>query len=106
MNKIELLSPAGSLESFKASISAGADAVYMGGKNFSARAYASNFSNEQIRENIKYAHQIGCFIFPELIFQCFVYIPHFCYIMVFFGLNFCVIRAHDTDDMCIATFFF
>ena len=59
MKRIELLSPAGSLESFRASISAGADAVYMGGKNFSARAYASNFSNEQIRENIKYAHQRG-----------------------------------------------
>ena len=59
MKRIELLSPAGSLESFKASISAGADAVYMGGKNFSARAYASNFSNEQIRENIKYAHLRG-----------------------------------------------
>ena len=59
MKRIELLSPAGSLESFRASISAGADAVYIGGKNFSARAYASNFSNEQIRENIKYAHQRG-----------------------------------------------
>lgn len=57
MSKIELLSPAGSLESFKAAISAGADAVYLGGKMFSARAYASNFSNEEIRELIKYAHQ-------------------------------------------------
>ena len=59
MNKIELLSPAGSLESFKAAISAGADAVYMGGKMFSARAYASNFSNEEIGELIKFAHARG-----------------------------------------------
>lgn len=59
MNKIELLSPAGSLESFKAAISAGADAVYMGGKMFSARAYASNFSNEEIGELIQYAHTRG-----------------------------------------------
>ena len=59
MNKIELLSPAGSLESFKAAISAGANAVYMGGKMFSARAYASNFSNEEIGDLIKYAHSRG-----------------------------------------------
>ena len=59
MNKVELLSPAGSLESFKAAISAGADAVYMGGKMFSARAYASNFSNEEIGELIKFAHVRG-----------------------------------------------
>ena len=56
MRKVELLSPAGSLESFKAAISAGADAVYLGGKMFSARAYASNFSNEEIKELIEYAH--------------------------------------------------
>ena len=57
MKKIELLSPAGSLESFYAAISAGANAVYMGGKQFSARAYASNFSNEQIKDLIIYAHK-------------------------------------------------
>ena len=57
MKKIELLSSAGSLESFYAAISAGANAVYMGGKQFSARAYASNFSNEQIKDLIIYAHK-------------------------------------------------
>ena len=57
MKRIELLSPAGSLESYKAAISAGTDAIYLGGKSFSARAYASNFSNEEIKGLIEYAHQ-------------------------------------------------
>ena len=43
MKKIELLSPAGSMESLKAAIYAGCDAVYLGGKVFGARNFASNF---------------------------------------------------------------
>ncbi len=50
MNKIELLAPAGNYNSFIA------DAIYLGGKNFSARAYSSNFTNEEITKLIKYAH--------------------------------------------------
>ena len=46
MNKIEILAPAGSMESMYAAINKGADAVYLGGNKFSARAYASNFDNE------------------------------------------------------------
>ena len=53
---MELLAPAGTYESFIAAINAGADAVYLGGKAFSARAYSSNFSNEDIKNLIKYAH--------------------------------------------------
>ena len=56
MKKIELLSPAGNFESLKAAINNGADAVYIGGKNFSARAFADNFSDSEIVEAIKYAH--------------------------------------------------
>lgn len=52
----ELLSPAGSLESFYAAISAGADAIYLGLDKFSARAYANNFNLESLEELIKYAH--------------------------------------------------
>ncbi len=55
-NQIELLAPAGSKESFFAAINAGANAVYLGGKLFSARAYASNFDNEELASLIKYAH--------------------------------------------------
>lgn len=55
-NKLELLAPAGSLDALKAAINNGADAVYIGGKNFSARKYATNFSNEEIIQAIQYAH--------------------------------------------------
>ena len=55
MNKIELLAPAGNLEILKVAIDNGADAVYIGGQSFSARAYAENFNDEEIIEGIKYA---------------------------------------------------
>ena len=53
---IELLAPVGSEESLYAAIHNGANAVYLGGKQFSARCFASNFDNDQLREAIKYAH--------------------------------------------------
>ena len=49
---IEILSPAGSYESLKAAIAAGADAVYVGGSRFGARAYANNLTEEQLLELI------------------------------------------------------
>ena len=55
-NNVELLAPAGSKESFYAAINSGANAVYLGGKNFSARQYSENFSNEELAEIVKYAH--------------------------------------------------
>jgi len=55
MKRIELLAPAGSYESFQASIEAGADAVYLGGRLFGARAYAANFSDEELLAAIDYA---------------------------------------------------
>lgn len=54
--KVELLAPAGSMESFLGAINAGADAVYLGGDKFNARAYADNFSSEQLIEVIQIAH--------------------------------------------------
>lgn len=57
--KIELLAPAGSYEIFKAVIHAGADAVYVGGSSFGARAYANNFSEEELLNAIDYAHIHG-----------------------------------------------
>jgi U32 family peptidase len=52
----ELLAPAGSPEAFRAAVAAGADAIYLSGKRFGARKYASNFSDEEIEEAIRYAH--------------------------------------------------
>lgn len=59
MNQLELLSPAGDLEIFKAVINAGADAVYFGGDLFGARAYAKNFTIDEGKEAISYAHVHG-----------------------------------------------
>ncbi|MFA5380837.1 MAG: U32 family peptidase [Candidatus Izemoplasmatales bacterium] len=56
MKKIELLAPVGSKEALIGAINAKADAIYLGGKRFSARAYATNFEDEEIEEIIKYAH--------------------------------------------------
>lgn len=52
----ELLSPAGTIESFYATISSGANAIYLGIKKFSARAYASNFSIDELKDLVKFAH--------------------------------------------------
>lgn len=57
MKKVELLLPAGSLETLKIAILYGADAVYLGGEMFSLRSNAKNFTNQELREGIKYAHE-------------------------------------------------
>ena len=48
MKKVELLAPAGSYESFLGAINAGADAVYLGGMKYGARAFAENFDEETL----------------------------------------------------------
>lgn len=57
--EFELLAPAGSFQTFQAVIEAGADAVYVGGSQFGARAYAENFSQDELLEAIDYAHIRG-----------------------------------------------
>ena len=59
MKKPELLAPAGNLESLKAAIMAGCDAVYLSGKMYGARFYAGNFDNDELREAIKLSHLYG-----------------------------------------------
>lgn len=58
-NQIEILAPAGSAESLRAAVNAGADAVYLGGRRFGARAYADNFSEEELLNAIDYVHVHG-----------------------------------------------
>ena len=53
---IELLAPAGNLEKMKMAIKYGADAVYLAGPNFGLRAGAGNFSIEEMKEGLKFAH--------------------------------------------------
>ncbi|HVJ48320.1 DUF3656 domain-containing U32 family peptidase [Desulfitobacterium sp.] len=55
--EMELLAPAGSFEAFRAGVENGADAIYLGGKSFSARASAANFDAEELRRAVQYAHE-------------------------------------------------
>ena len=58
-NKVELLAPAGNFEKLEIAIHYGADAVYLGGKDFSLRNFSGNFSLEEIKQAIAYAHDRG-----------------------------------------------
>ncbi len=64
--KPEILSPAGSYECFIAAVENGADAVYVGGKNFSARKNAINFSDEELKMAVSYAHNRDCKVYVTL----------------------------------------
>lgn len=59
MNKTEILAPAGSMETLQAALRSGADAVYIGGKRFSARSSAYNFTDEEIGEAAGLCHKYG-----------------------------------------------
>ncbi len=59
MQKVELLAPAGNYETMLGAFNAGADAVYLGGQGFGARAFADNFTNEEVIKAIRYAHLQG-----------------------------------------------
>lgn len=61
--KKELLSPAGDFETLKQAIHNGCDAVYLGGKRFGARKFASNFDNDEMIKAIKYCHLYGVKIY-------------------------------------------
>lgn len=65
-NRIELLAPAGNIDSFKAAINAGADAIYMGVNRFNARQMAKNFDFESYKECIKYAHVLNVKVYLTL----------------------------------------
>ncbi len=59
MMKAELLAPAGDMNKLKTAFYFGADAAYVGGKNFSLRAQAGNFTDEELAEAVRYAHELG-----------------------------------------------
>lgn len=66
MKKLELLAPAGNIDSLKSAVMAGCDAVYLGGVLFSARAFAGNFTNEEIVYAINYAHLYGVKVYVTI----------------------------------------
>ncbi len=59
----ELLAPAGSIDALRAAVACGADAVYLGGKRFSARQYADNFDDRELAEAVGFAHGRGVRIY-------------------------------------------
>ncbi len=59
MHKPELLAPAGNMEKLKVALLYGADAVYLGGKAYGLRAFGGNFTNEEIKEAVEFAHSLG-----------------------------------------------
>lgn len=60
MNRdVEILAPAGAMECLRAAVAAGADAIYLGGTKFGARAYAQNLSEEDLVQAIEYVHIHG-----------------------------------------------
>jgi len=63
---VELLAPAGDLEKLKIAVLYGADAVYMGGKKFSLRARASNFTLKDIKEGCRFAHRHGAKVYVTM----------------------------------------
>ncbi len=63
MKKVELLAPAGNLEKLKMAILFGADAVYIGGQRFGLRASADNFSLEDMKEGLAFAHERDCKVY-------------------------------------------
>lgn len=66
LNKPELLAPAGSMESIYAAVRCGADAVYVGGAKFSARANATNFTDEELAQAVDYCHLHGVKVYRAM----------------------------------------
>ena len=70
--KVELLAPAGSLENLKVAVLYGADAVYIGGNKYGLRAKAKNFTEEEMKEGIAFAHEHGV----EVYVTCNIFAHH------------------------------
>lgn len=66
MKKIELLAPAGNLEKLKVAIDFGADAVYLGGSKLNLRAFSDNFTLDELKTGINYAHEKGAKVYLTL----------------------------------------
>ena len=66
MRKVELLAPCGNFDCLKAAVNYGADAVYLGGTSFSARAFANNFNHEELIEAVKYCHLRGVKVYMTI----------------------------------------
>ena len=68
--KPELLAPAGSFNTLKYALAYGADAVYVGGEEFSLRTASKNFSGEELAESVSYTHKLGKKIYVAVNIFC------------------------------------
>lgn len=113
---IELLAPAGSMEKLKTAIHFGANAVYLAGKKFGLRAFADNFTDEQIAEAVSYAHAHNVKVYVTLnIFASeadFAELPSYLDVLAAAGVDavlvsdpgvFSVVRAHGKLPIHIST---
>ena len=66
LNKTEILAPAGNTEAVRAAVNAYADAVYLGGSMFSARAFAGNFDEKELLDTIDYCHRFGVKVYMAI----------------------------------------
>ena len=66
MKRVELLAPAGNMEKMKMALHYGADAVYLGGKQFNMRSFSGNFSEDELKEAADYAHRLGKKVYVTL----------------------------------------
>lgn len=66
MKKVELLAPVGSYDAMKAAVLNGADAIYLGGKNFGARQYANNFGYEELQKAVDFCHIRGVKVYTTV----------------------------------------
>ncbi len=94
--KVELLAPAGSLENLKVAVLYGADAVYIGGSQYGLRAKAKNFTEEEMREGIAFAHEHGV--------QVYVTVNIFAHHQDFEGMKeyFLSLEAMGVDALIVA----
>lgn len=103
MSKVELLAPAGDLERLKIAFLYGADAVYIGGKNYSMRANAKNFCLEEIQEACSYAHRLGkkVYVAVNIVFHNEDYIGLVSYLrkLVSFGVDAIIISDVSLIDI-------
>lgn len=115
--KTEILAPAGNLNALKVAIDSGADAVYLGASKFNARAGATNFTLEELKKGVEYAHVFGSKVYLtvntiiknnemsevlELIDQC-VQIGVDAYIIQDMGLASCLIKKYENIELHAST---
>ena len=72
---IELLAPAGSFDALKAAVQNGANAIYLGGQKFGARAFAHNFDYEALKQAVNYCHlrNVKLYVTVNTLYTCLLY---------------------------------